>query len=67
MKVLLFSDQEIWEVLKLLAALLHTGNIRYKAAVIGKSAWLYVVLFSYTPKKNVCSCSYGCRSGTTCL
>ncbi|CAG2061700.1 unnamed protein product, partial [Timema podura] len=34
MKVLLFTDQEIWEVLKLLAALLHMGNIKYKAAVI---------------------------------
>ncbi|XP_014247796.1 myosin-VIIa isoform X2 [Cimex lectularius] len=34
MKVLLFSDQEIWEILTLLAALLHTGNINYKAAII---------------------------------
>lgn len=34
MKVLCFSDQEIWEILKLLAALLHTGNINYKAITI---------------------------------
>lgn len=36
MKVLLFSDVEIWEVLKLLAALLHMGNIKYRATVVGK-------------------------------
>lgn len=34
MKVLCFSDQEIWEIFKLLAALLHTGNIEYKATTI---------------------------------
>ena len=34
MKVLMFSDQEIWEILKVLAALLHLGNIKTKAAVI---------------------------------
>ncbi|CAH1395799.1 unnamed protein product [Nezara viridula] len=34
MKVLLFTDNEIWDILTLLAALLHTGNINYRAAVI---------------------------------
>lgn len=34
MKVLCFSDQEIWEIYKLLAAILHTGNIKCKATVI---------------------------------
>ncbi|KAI5704932.1 hypothetical protein M8J75_010185 [Diaphorina citri] len=34
MKVLQFSDEDIWDVFKLLAAVLHTGNIKYKAAVI---------------------------------
>ncbi len=30
MKVLMFSDPEIWEVLKILSALLHLGNIKYR-------------------------------------
>lgn len=30
MKVLMFSDSEIWEVLKILSSLLHLGNIKYK-------------------------------------
>lgn len=34
MKVLLFTDQEIWEILRMLAALLHTGNIKYKATIV---------------------------------
>ena len=36
MKVLLFSDEEIWDVLKLLAAVLHTGNINFRATFVGK-------------------------------
>ncbi|XP_025078690.1 myosin-VIIa-like isoform X2 [Pomacea canaliculata] len=31
MKVLMFSDAEVWEVFKILAALLHLGNVRYNA------------------------------------
>lgn len=31
MKVLSFGDDEIWEIMKLLAALLHMGNMKYKA------------------------------------
>ncbi|XP_045594548.1 myosin-VIIa isoform X2 [Procambarus clarkii] len=34
MKVLMFSDSEVWEILKLLAAILHTGNIKFKGKVI---------------------------------
>ncbi|CAG2163263.1 unnamed protein product, partial [Oppiella nova] len=34
MKVLMFSDPEIWDVLKILSALLHLGNIKFRATVI---------------------------------
>ena len=34
MKVLMFTDQEIWDILKILSALLHMGNIKYKGKVI---------------------------------
>uniref|UniRef100_A0A6I8PI47 Myosin VIIA n=1 Tax=Ornithorhynchus anatinus TaxID=9258 RepID=A0A6I8PI47_ORNAN len=33
MKVLMFTDTENWEISKLLAAILHMGNLRYEARV----------------------------------
>lgn len=30
MMILMFSPEEIWEILKVLSALLHLGNIKYK-------------------------------------
>lgn len=34
MKVVEFADQEIWEIMKILSALLHLGNIKYNAKVV---------------------------------
>ena len=34
MKVLMMTDTEIWDIRKILAALLHMGNIKYKGKVI---------------------------------
>ncbi|KAK4294236.1 hypothetical protein Pmani_033125 [Petrolisthes manimaculis] len=34
MKVLMFSDSEVWEILKILAAILHMGNVKFKGKVI---------------------------------
>lgn len=34
MKVLSFDDSEIWNILRLLAALLHMGNLKYKSTFV---------------------------------
>ncbi|KAL3220023.1 hypothetical protein MRX96_030101 [Rhipicephalus microplus] len=34
MKVLMFSDHEIWDILKILGIVLHLGNIKYKPRLI---------------------------------
>lgn len=36
MKVLMFSDSEVWEIMKILAAILHMGNVKFRGKVIGK-------------------------------
>ena len=37
MKVLMLSDNDIWDILKILAALLHMGNIKYKVVAQTKA------------------------------
>ncbi|KAE9550764.1 hypothetical protein FO519_006016 [Halicephalobus sp. NKZ332] len=34
MKVLMFKDPEIWSIFKILAAILHLGNIKYQASMV---------------------------------
>ena len=34
MKVLMFTDDEIWDIFKILAAVLHLGNVSYKGIVV---------------------------------
>lgn len=34
MKVLMFSDSEVWEIMKVLAAILHLGNVKFKGTVV---------------------------------
>lgn len=34
MKVLSFSDNEMWEIFRLLGAILHFGNLKYKGIII---------------------------------
>ena len=34
MKILSFTDEEFWEIMKLLAGILHIGNLKYKSTVV---------------------------------
>lgn len=37
MKVLMFSDSEVWEIMKVLSAILHLGNVKFKGTIVGKA------------------------------
>lgn len=37
MKVLMFSDSEVWEIMKVLSAILHIGNVKFKGTIVGKA------------------------------
>ena len=36
MKVLMFSDSEVWEIMKLLTAILNLGNLKFKSKIVGE-------------------------------
>ncbi|KAH0623885.1 hypothetical protein JD844_007070 [Phrynosoma platyrhinos] len=54
MKILMFSDSEHWDISKLLAAILHLGNVEFEAAVYDNldcSAGIYGLLFLWIVNK----------------
>ena len=56
MKVLMFNDAEVNEIFKLLAAILHLGNLKLKAKSMGKETFIYLLLVAR--RKNMCLMSY---------
>ena len=42
MKILNFNDQDFWNIMKLLAVILHLGNLNYKHTVIGNSFAIFI-------------------------
>uniref|UniRef100_A0AAY5KPM6 Myosin VIIAb n=1 Tax=Esox lucius TaxID=8010 RepID=A0AAY5KPM6_ESOLU len=52
MKVLMFTETENWEISKLLAAILHMGNLRFE----GERKPFWKLLYSTVDPKDVMSC-----------
>lgn len=44
MKILMFSDSEHWDISKLLAAILHLGNVEFEGKLSIVCAWSFLRL-----------------------
>ncbi|BFZ06054.1 hypothetical protein BsWGS_09093 [Bradybaena similaris] len=50
MKVLMFDDSDIWEIMKILASLLHLGNVKFNAIEVDHLEATEIVDVSYISK-----------------
>lgn len=39
MSILKFNEEEIWDIFKLLAAILHLGNVKFTSGEIGECTY----------------------------
>lgn len=66
MKVLMFTDTENWEISKLLAAILHMGNLQYEGKRTNAGmGWSALLLFILQGERQPSLGMEGC-SQTTC-
>lgn len=47
LKLLNFSDHEIWDIFEVSAAVLHLGNLEYTSNTIGKLSLMPQIMISY--------------------
>jgi len=48
MKVLMFTDDEVWDILRILAALLHLGNVKYSSEYCSQVLLKFMLYFHLT-------------------